>query len=450
MVAGTENEPDSCDRHTIGGREGVTGATVDRGAREPAEERVLADILGQLEARTDEIVDAAAAAIFAEIPAYEARANPRVVRDVRQHVREHIEATLRTFRSRGDVSAEDLLFIRRYAAHRAGQFSVADFIHAFQVGQRILWNAAVSLADDDATRRAVLSLVSHITRYFEVALTQAAEVYLEAEQLLGATGERLRRDTLEDLLAGVAVSPGPAGQAVRDAGLDRDGPCLVISAEPVASVQDVHALRGAAGTLARVPRRAVQPLTVIRHDEIVIIAPARENEIGAVVERLRSTQRRLAERHMPLAVGMSTLHHGLASVPTAYREALEARALLAGHAGTAALPAMSVFDYLVRRSSPTARRLISAAADRFVTDDAAQGGVLLATLRAYAAADLNVKRTAEELHIHVNTAHYRLAKIEERTGVDLRHMSDIVELLIAAQLAAPPPDGADAADSASL
>jgi len=427
----------------------VTGATAERATGQPADERVLADVLAQLEARTDELVDAAAMAIFDEIPAYAAHANPRVVRDVRQHVREHIVATLATFRHRGEVTAEDLLFIRRHAAHRAGQLSVADFIHAFQVGQRILWNAAVSLADDDATRRAVLSLVGHITRYFEVALTHAAEVYLEAEQLLGATGERVRRDTLEDLLAGAPIAPGPQQQAVREAGLERHGTCLVISAEPVAPDADVHALRGAAGTLARVPRRAVQPLTVIRHDEIVIVAPARESEVGGVVERLTAAQRRLAEREVALAVGMSTVHQGLSAVPAAYREALEARTLLAGRPGALALPAMSVFDYLVRHTSPTARRLIPAAVDRFIAEDTAQGGALVATLRAYAAADLNIKRTAEQLHIHVNTAHYRLTKIEERTGVDTRRVGDVVELLIAAQLAALSAEGPSAPHATS-
>ena len=419
----------------------MTRATAERATRKPSDERVLADVLRRLEARVDELVDVAATAIFAEIPAYQAQANPRIVRDVRQHVREHIVATLTTFSEAGEVTAEDLVFIRRHAAHRAGQLSVADFIHAFQVGQRILWNAAVSLADDDASRRAVLSLAEHITRYFEVALTHAAEVYLEAEQLLGATWERLRRDTLEDLLAGVPIAPGPRDQAIKEAGLDRDGACLVISSEPTRPVADVHALRSAAATLARVPRRSVHPLTVIRHDEIVIIAPARDSEIRGVAERLTAAQRRLAEREVELAVGMSTVHSGLAAVPAAYREALEARALLAGRPGTFALPVIGVFDYLVRRSSPTARRLIPAAVDRFIVVDLAQGGALVATLRAYAAADLSVKRTAEELHIHVNTAHYRLARIEERAGVDLHRMSDVVELLIAAQLAAPPAGG---------
>jgi PucR-like helix-turn-helix protein len=35
----------------------------------------------------------------------------------------------------------------------------------------------------------------------------------------------------------------------------------------------------------------------------------------------------------------------------------------------------------------------------------------------------------------VNTAHYRLAKIAERTDCDLRRVSDLIEILIAARLA---------------
>jgi DNA-binding PucR family transcriptional regulator len=33
--------------------------------------------------------------------------------------------------------------------------------------------------------------------------------------------------------------------------------------------------------------------------------------------------------------------------------------------------------------------------------------------------------------VHPNTARYRLGKIEERTGCDLRHVADVLDLLIA-------------------
>jgi DNA-binding PucR family transcriptional regulator len=97
---------------------------------------------------------------------------------------------------------------------------------------------------------------------------------------------------------------------------------------------------------------------------------------------------------------------------------------------------MTMFEYLTSQGNSTARRMVPPAVERFVAEDRATGGVLLQTLQAYAAADLNAKQAAQELHVHVNTAHYRLARIAERTGCDLRRVTDVVELLIAARLVA--------------
>jgi sugar diacid utilization regulator len=52
----------------------------------------------------------------------------------------------------------------------------------------------------------------------------------------------------------------------------------------------------------------------------------------------------------------------------------------------------------------------------------------------FAASDLNAKTAAEGLHLHVNTAYYRLERIAERTGCDLRRLADVMELLIAIRL----------------
>jgi hypothetical protein len=68
-------------------------------------------------------------------------------------------------------------------------------------GERVLWETALSLAHDDASRWAALEFATHLPRSFEVATTHAAEVYLEAEEPRVATGERIPRDLLEDLIA---------------------------------------------------------------------------------------------------------------------------------------------------------------------------------------------------------------------------------------------------------
>ena len=416
----------------------MTDTTQDRPAALDEDERVLARVLAALDDQLDELVASGTRAIFAESPAYSTHVDPALRRDVSVHVREHYQAALDSFRHRRVATREDLLFIRRHVGLRVEQLSVADFIGAFHAGQRVLWDATLALAQDDASRRAVLGLVTYIVRYFDVATTHAAEVYLEAEQLLSAAGERLRRDVLENLLAGAAPAPGPRLDALLDTGLQPRDECLVIAAKPVSAPDDVHALRGAAAALARVPRRAVLPLTVIRHDEIVVVCSTSNTDIARLTARLDDVQCRLAEQGTALAIGISTVHHGFAGIPDAYREAAGARDLVLPNAGLLALPAMSAFDYLVSNGNATVRRLIPAAVRRFVAQDAASGGALMATLKAYAAADLNVKQTAEDLHIHVNTAHYRLAKIAERTGGDLRHVDDVIELLIAARLALEP------------
>jgi sugar diacid utilization regulator len=401
----------------------------------PREDKAVERIITGLREQVEHLTDVALREIFSEIPAYETTVDPAFMADVREHVREHYEAVLDSLERKHPVTPEDLLFVRKHASQRVGQVSVANFIHAFQVGQHVILDAAIALGIDDVSRRAVLSLVTLIARYFDVVIAHAADVYLEAEQLLASTGERVRRDLLEDLLADTPPSPGPRLDAARGAGLDQRRPCLVIAALPTTPIDDPHGLRAAGAALARATRQPVQPLTVVRHDEIVVVTPVPSGDARNLAVAMVDAQRRLASRRVPLAVGVSTVYEGLGAVGQAYREAVSARDRLLPDPGVAALPAMTMFDYLTMHGDGTARRMVPPAIAGFVSDDLAAGGALLETLRAYAAADLNARRAAEQLHVHVNTAHYRLARISERTGCDLRRVSDVIELLIAARLA---------------
>ncbi|MCX4096746.1 PucR family transcriptional regulator [Nocardia sp. alder85J] len=49
---------------------------------------------------------------------------------------------------------------------------------------------------------------------------------------------------------------------------------------------------------------------------------------------------------------------------------------------------------------------------------------LLDTLRIHLATDLNRRRTARELYVHVNTVDYRIKRIQELTGLDVRRPDD--------------------------
>ncbi|MFB7237501.1 PucR family transcriptional regulator [Streptomyces sp. NPDC056269] len=61
-------------------------------------------------------------------------------------------------------------------------------------------------------------------------------------------------------------------------------------------------------------------------------------------------------------------------------------------------------------------------------DGGRSGSMLLDTLEVFLAHDCSWTRTAEALHIHVNTVHYRVERIEVLTGRDLSRLDDRVDL----------------------
>jgi DNA-binding PucR family transcriptional regulator len=133
-------------------------------------------------------------------------------------------------------------------------------------------------------------------------------------------------------------------------------------------------------------------------------------------------------------MGISTVAAGVGELPRAYGEARAALESVADDGGVVALPRLSPFEYLARRADSTARRLVDPRLRQFLDEDRARGGVLTATIRAFAGADLNLRVAAERLQVHPNTAQYRLHRIEERTGRNPRRIGDLVDLLLAITL----------------
>jgi DNA-binding PucR family transcriptional regulator len=101
---------------------------------------------------------------------------------------------------------------------------------------------------------------------------------------------------------------------------------------------------------------------------------------------------------------VSTIAEGVADFPAAYREAAAAVRFVGKDGGVAALTRLSPFEYLALSADTTARRLIDPRLQKFLREDRGRGGVLVATVRAYADADLSLKDAATRLHVHPNTA----------------------------------------------
>ncbi len=396
----------------------------------PLELEPLVGLLDALRARREEIIEKGLHRIRTEIPEYRAIVDPAFVEDVRQHVGFHHDLMMRSVEAGHPPPREELSFMRTRATRRVGRIPLAAFMQAFRIYQEEFWDALLASADTEPARISAMEAAGTIIRYINMAAAEAADVYLEAERLLHAQGERVRRDLLEDLLAGRAPAPGPKLTAARAAGLVPGADCILIAAHPTGGPQDERGLRSVAVALTRAVASAVAPLAVVRHEEVIVVSTV-DRLVETLIESLEAAQEQLAAEGIPLAIGVSTVHDGLDRMPEAYAEAETALERVRGSGGVVALPALTAFDCLALFGPDTARRRIPPKVRQFVVDDLAEDGVLTTTLLEYVAADFNTKVAAERLYVHPNTARYRLGKIEERTGCDLRHVADVLDLLIA-------------------
>jgi sugar diacid utilization regulator len=400
----------------------------------PLEPEPLVGLIDALKVRREETIEKGLHRIRTEIPEYRAIADPAFVEDVRQHVALHHDLMMRSVEVGHPPPREELSFMRGRATRRVGRIPLAAFMQAFRIYQEEFWDALLASAGSEAARISAMEAAGTIIRYINLAAAEAADVYLEAERLLHAQGERVRRDLLEDLLAGRAPAPGPKLNAAREAGLVPGAACILIAAHPTSAPQDERQLRAAAVALARAVGAAVAPVAVVRHEEVVVVTTV-DRPVEALIDSVETVHEQLAGEGIALAIGVSTLQDGLDRMPDAYGEAVSALERVRGAGGVVALPALSAFDCLALFGADTARRRIPPKVREFVAGDLAEDGVLTTTLLEYVAADFNTKVAAERLFVHPNTARYRLGKIEERTGCDLRHVADVLDLLIALRVA---------------
>ncbi|MGP4026023.1 PucR family transcriptional regulator [Actinomadura sp. 3N407] len=396
--------------------------------------RILAELLNVV----DELADRAVETMREEIPAYSAK-GADFCADVREQVGRHYRTKLAVLLEERTVTFEDIAFARRASMRRAqAGFALADYINAFRVGQQVFWEAVVEHAGRSyAGHEAALTLASPLMRYCDFASTHAANAYAEFQQYAAAETVRESRDLVELLLGGEAPTRGPQLATAHAHGLNPDprAPLVVVAAVLVGAEAQVDAQHAACAAIARTEVNKHRTLSVVRQSEIVAVpALGPGGDAGKLCDRLQAVQENLLAEGIVLAMGISTVVHGMGQIPRAYQEARNVLEYLPEDGGVAALPRISPFEYMALRADDTARHLVDPRIAELLSEDRMRGGVLTATIRAFAAADLNLRAAAEQLQIHHNTAQYRLRRIQERTGRNLRHFTDLVDLLVAIAL----------------
>jgi hypothetical protein len=395
-------------------------------------------LVERLRARMDRFVVDAQRAVTEQVAPYRGYDSPRLREEVATNCAQVFEIFLDTLATGRSPVASDFPMLAGYAARRVeAGIALEDFLQAFRVGQAVLWEHVVAAAAGlPGGSDAALAVVGHLMATIEAGSSAAARGYVEAANLLATDTARVERDLVEDLLAGRTAMAATRTQVLAAAGLAPDSRVLVGVGLPRDPEGTSSLLPEAADLVTRAVAQSVGGLVVVRHDEVVAVVPADGLGESTVLARLARLTESLTGRGVPVSFGFSTVRCGLGDVAAAHREAQLARATLGDRAGLLALSSLSTLDYLVTRPDEAARQLIRPQVRAFIEEDEDQGGVFVETLMKYVAADMNARAAAERLHVHVNTIYYRLDRISERTGHDLRRLDEVIDLLLAVRLLA--------------
>jgi sugar diacid utilization regulator len=394
-------------------------------------------MIDEFERRRDRLADEVARILAEEIPAYAQFSGPRFDTELRRTIGDHHDALVAFLRSGRPLEAADLEYVRRSAAARARiGLPLADYLRSLRLGQRRLWEELIAIAG-----RRSASFLADVTRnvmdFIDYAAVVAAEVYLEEQQSMLADADRVRRDVLEELLLGREPAPGPGRTMARSAGLYWSARCLLLLATVNSPELEERQLRHAATVLERAVAERVRPLVVVRQHEIVMVRAVNREPVR-LTQSLQKARRTLAADGTDIWIGASTVHDSPGALPAAYAEAISAAEWSQSRDGVLVLADLRAFDYLLMGADHTTGRLVPARLHHFAQKDAHGAGTYSETLRAYLAAGLNAKTAADLLAIHTNTMHYRLSRMSEETGCDLRSIDDIVDLMVAFRLASSP------------
>jgi purine catabolism regulator len=287
--------------------------------------------------------------------------------------------------------------------------SLPGVIHVSGDGHRGL---AVEVPDDEPTvlvaydfRSAPpdIGLLQHVATATAVVLTHRA-MRREHERRVGA-------ELLSHLLDG-RLAPDDAERELRARGLDvSEVVLLAIRDASETGIEQLHVSLG---------RRNLGHLLLRRGGVFYALLQPAEPTLATIRRRLGAGA----------LIGISDALATAERTPAAAREAVWA-------AGTAGATVGRIARYgdatllSVMRDANEAQAVVDRVLGPLLRHDAEHGAPLVHTLDTFLTCRRSWKLTSQQLHIHRQSVVYRIARIEEITGRDLRETADLAELWLA-------------------
>ena len=391
--------------------------------------------------------------VLAQIPAYRESRNPDVLPQLARHGPLHAAEIIRLL-SGGAVG--DFAFVREHARLRASQyFPLEAMLHAYRLGHKVFAHRLLE-AGSALPPSAMAALADFTLEYTDAISTIASTEYVEQARRLAAVAVDEHAALLELLLAGYDESDRRVTAMLRKAGfLDgRQSFCIVLahSVDPSHMLDAARARRLADTLDALVPATLARRLIDVRAGTVTMVLAAVRRVSGWTAPLAALSTRVAAELALAgndVLVGISPDVEATAQIPAAHRRAQWA--LRFAHVGERVchFERVGLRDLMLQQAAPALRDMLPPWQGALHEADRRLAGALTATLRAYAAASLNVLKAAARLEVHPNTIYARFDRIRTLTGLDPRSYRGLETLLLVVDAAGPAANAATTAANAT-
>ena len=298
-------------------------------------------------------------------------------------------------------------------------------LHAYRLTAFHIWDELLRVCGEDpGASRALLDSASALWSAVDVYCQELAAAYrdVETEQLL--RDGRLREAALASLFNGTTTSDQSFADVADALRLPKVGRFVVVACDSW-PVEHEHAPATAERALASLGVRSAWRSEADGETGLVVLTR------GQRVDRLMGYLTSLKVGR----VGISDTFEAVVDTPQAVHQARLAR-------DTATPGENGVMQYgesrvpaLVAATPDLAVGLASQVLGAVLEQSAEERDLLVGTLRAWYEAEGSAAEAAKLLHCHPNTVRYRLAKVTQLTGRDLRVPCDVVQLYLALEAA---------------
>jgi len=412
---------------------------------ELADYPVLATAVGSMRSDVARINETLRQTIVEQIPGFTESSNPQLLPSLQQHIARHTAEILRLLA--GGLIGE-FEFVREHANQRAEQFFPLEAtLHAYRCGHRVyaskLRDALVATATDSIElRNAVGAAADFAIEYTDATSTIAAGAYIARTRMLADVAGDQRAELLKILLEGFDEADGRVAGLLRKAGyLDqRQSYCVAVaqSVEPSEMQQPARARRIVESLDELLANQPGRRLIDVRDNTVVAICSDTRRMSGWTAAR--ASQALHVAESLRLAgpavlIGVSNDVPSTSQIPAAFREATLALEIASVSNRVAQISDVSMHRLMLHLSADELKKAMPAWADEFLNLSPRQQGVMVATLRAYANANMNLLQTAADLTVHPNTIYARFKRISDLTGQDPRTFNGLNELLVVSDCA---------------